>query len=47
MHEPSGDQLADRSFRGVLRIAAFGIAVKNEDQLVHGQASRVFIEEER
>jgi hypothetical protein len=47
MDEPRADQLAHRSFSGVLGIATLGIGMKHQDQLVHREASRMFIEEER
>jgi len=45
VYEPGTDQFADGSLRGVLGIASLGIGVEDEDQLVHREPDRVFIEE--
>lgn len=47
MDEASADKLAHGSLSGVLGIATLGIGVEDEDQLVHREPRRVFVEEER
>lgn len=47
MHEASADQFPNASPRGVLGIAAFGVSMKNENQLVHREPGRMFVEEEK
>ena len=47
MHEARTDQFANGSPCGVLGIASLGIGVENQDQLVHREPGRMFIEEER
>jgi hypothetical protein len=47
VYEASADQFPNASPSGVLGIVSLRISMKNEDQLVHRQPGRVFIEEER
>src|SRR5215218_5535992 len=47
MHEAGADQLAYGAAAGVLGVAAVGVGMKDEDQLVHREPGRVFVEEKR